>query len=258
MHAGGESRTLTPFRDMPRGPRIEIEGGIHHVTLRGNRGQVIFHDAGDRSFFLHELEATAHRYGWTWLAYCLMSNHCHLVIETQQRTLGLGMRRLGARYAQMFNTRHGTYGHLFQERYGSVLVESETHFAQLLRYIAFNPVSAGLCTEPAQWRWSSHRYMLDGSPEAANARARIEALLEPWGGAYGQRYARLFDPEGELAARFGVESPWTHRPELDELLATASQEEAIRAARIHGYRLAEIAAALGIHESTVSRKLRRA
>ena len=185
-----------------------------------------------------------------------MSNHCHLVIETPERTLGVGMRRLAGRHAQTFNRRHGTYGHVFQGRYGSVLVESDLHFAQLLRYVAVNPVSAGLCTDPADWRWSSHRYMLNGNPEAAGARARVEALLEAWGGAHGSRYARLFDPGGESLATVGAESPWTHRPSLDELLGTATPDHAIRAARKHGYRLAEIAAALGVHESTVSRKLR--
>ena len=225
------------------------------MTLRGNRGELIFRDDRDRSFFLQELDITAHSYRWEWLAYCLMSNHCHLVIETPARTLGLGMRRLAGRHAQVFNRRHGTYGHVFQERYGSVLVTSEVHFAQLLRYVALNPVSAGLCSDPAEWRWSSHRYMLNGSREAASARARIEALLEPWGGPNGARYARLFDSDCELAETFGAESPWTYRPPLEDLLATGA--DGIRAARRHGYPLVEIAAALGVHASTVSRSLRR-
>jgi REP element-mobilizing transposase RayT len=227
------------------------------VTLRGNRGQLIFLDDRDRSFFLQELEAAAQGYRWAWLAYCLMTNHCHLVVETPQRTLGLGMRRLAGRYAQTFNRRHGTYGHLFQERYGSVLVESNVHFAQLLRYVALNPVSAGLCTDAAQWRWSSHRSMLNGSRQAAQAHARVEALLEAWGGPHGSRYAALFDPDCELAAAFGNASPWTHRPPLEALVANANRDDAIRAAREHGYRLVDIAAALGIHQSTVSRSIRR-
>jgi REP element-mobilizing transposase RayT len=241
---------------MPRTARIEVEGGIHHVTLRGNGGQLIFRDDGDRSFFLQELQVAARRYRWTWLAYCLMSNHCHLVIETPERTLGLGMRQLAGRHAQTFNRRHGTYGHLFQGRYGSVLVDADVYFAQLLRYVALNPVSAGLCTDPAEWPWSSHRPMLNATAEAADARARVEVLLEAWGGPPGSRYARLFESGGEFAGTFGAESPWALRPQIDELLATATPDDAIRAAREYGYRLAEIAAALGVHESTVSRKLR--
>jgi REP element-mobilizing transposase RayT len=243
---------------MPRTARIEVEGGIHHVTLRGNNGRVIFRDERERSFFLEELDVAARRYNWAWLSYCLMSNHGHLVIETPERTLGLGMRQLASRHAQALNQRYGTYGHVFQGRYGSVLVDSDVYFAQLLRYVALNPVTAGLCSDPTQWRWSSHRSLLIGSPEAINARARVETLLEGWGGPYGSRYERLFDPAGELARIFGADSPWTHRPPLVELLAAAAPDGGIRAAREHGYRLAEIAAALGVHESTVSRRLRGA
>ena len=240
---------------MPRRARIEIEGGIHHVTQRGNRRQPIFLDDGDRSFFLQELDVTARRYRWIPLAYCLMTNHCHLVIETPAKTLGLGMRRLGARYAQTFNTRHNTDSHLFQGRYGSVVVESDVYLAQLLRYVALNPVSAGLCDDPAAWPWSSHRFMLNGGWAAA--RARVEGLLEAWGGSEGTRYQRLFDVDSPIASTFGAGSPWTYRPPLHELLDGPSRDDGIRAARRHGYRLAEIADALGVHESTVSRMLRR-
>jgi putative transposase len=241
---------------MPRTARIEVEGGIHHVTMRGNRKQAIFRDDHDRSFFLEELERTSRRYRWGWLAYCLMSNHCHLVIETPQQTLGLGMRQLASRHAQEFNRRHGIDGHLFRGRFGSVLVDSDRYFAQLLRYVALNPAKAGLCVDPADWPWSSHRHMLNGGAEAAAARARVEALLEPWGGSRGSRYARLFDPDSDFVLD-GGEGPWAVRPPLDELLTSTTPDDAIRAARKHGYRLAEIAAALGVHESTVSRRLRR-
>ena len=242
---------------MPRAPRIEIENGIHHVTMRGNRKQTIFADDRDRLFFLKEFAIASERFHWTWLAYCLMSNHCHLVIETPTKTLGTGMRQLNSRYAQAFNARHGLPGHLFQERYGSVLVDSDVYLAQLLRYVALNPVTAGLCTDPRDWRWSSHRLILGGAPEAERARGRVEDLLEVWGGAAGTRYARLFDPAGPLATALRAPSPWKPRPPLDELLGGGSQEEGIRAAREHGYRLEEIAAVFGVHRSTISRRLRR-
>jgi putative transposase len=242
---------------MPRRARVELEGGIHHVTLRGNRGAPIFLDDRDRRFLVAELDAVADRYAWTWLAYCLMGNHAHLVIETPERTLGLGMRQLAGRHAQVFNRRHETYGHMFQERYGSVLVRSEAQFAQLLRYVALNPVKAGLCTDAAHWPWSSHPLMLRQDRRVARASARVESLLEVWGGKAGSRYARLFDPAGPLAARFGDESPWTARPPLAELLSTLGLDDGMRAAREHGYRLADIAAAVGLHEATVSRRTRR-
>jgi hypothetical protein len=100
--------------------------------------------------------------------------------------------------------------------------------------------------------------MLVGSPEGATARSRVEDLLEVWGGAHGSRYARLFDPMGTLALRFGADSPWEHRPPLHELLGSSSVDDGMRAARDHGYRLAEIADEVGLHLSTVSRRTRRA
>ena len=240
---------------MPRSPRIELAGGIHHVTNRGNRKQRIFRDNADRFFFLRELARTTARHQWNCLSYCLMENHFHLVIETPEATLGQGMHQLGSHYAHEFNRRHGTGGgHLFQERFGSVLVRSDAQFAQLLRYVALNPVKAGLCEEPARWRWSSHRALLHDSP----ARARVEALLEVWGGEPGTRYAHLFNPGHVLEARFGSDDPWTHRPPLEELLRGENLDEAMRCARAHRYTLREIAAAVGMDASTVSRRTRRA
>jgi REP element-mobilizing transposase RayT len=236
---------------VPRAPRIEVEGGIHHITLRGNRGQTIFRDGRDYSFFLARLDGVARGYRWMWLSYCLMSNHCHLVVQTPETTLGRGMRQLAGTYAQAFNRRHGTYGHLFQERYGSVLVGSDSQLVQLLRYVALNPVKAGMCAEASEWRWSSHRMMLQGKPRE-NA-ARVEALLEAWGREDGGRYAALF--EGELEATLAVEA--VTRPPLEELLARPNLDDAMRTARDHGYRVAEIAAAVGLHKSNVSRRIRR-
>ena len=257
--AGGRTPCLqAAFDAMPRTARIEVEGGIHHVTLRGNNRQVIFRDDGDRSFFLQEFDVVTRRYRWISLAYCLMSNHCHLVIETPERTLGLGMRQLASRHAQAFNRRHGTHGHVFQGRYGSELVDTDVYLAQLLRYVALNPVSAGLCARPEDWRWSSHPYVIGGNPEAASSRARLETLLEPWGGSHGSRYARLFECDGDGDRKLAAQNPWDRRPPLEEILANVAPDRALRAARIHGYRLGEIAAALGVHESTVSRRLRGA
>ena len=240
---------------MPRAPRIELAGGIHHVTNRGTRKQRIFHDDADRSFFLRALRRAAAWHRWTCLSHCLMPNHFHLVVETPEPTLGAGMHQLGSHYAHEFNRRHGTGGgHLFQSRFGSVLVRSDEQFAQLLRYVALNPVKAGLCDDPARWRWSSHRELLCDS----DARARLEELLERWGGEPGTRYAHLFEPGHVLEARYGSDDPWTHRPPLEELLRGENADHAMRAAREHGYPLREIAAAVGVAVSTVSRRTRRA
>ena len=92
---------------------------------------------------------------WRLHAYCLMDNHFHLLIETPNPNLSAGMQRLKSDYAAYFNGRHSFEGHLFQQRFGSRLIETEEYFADALRYIALNPVKAGLCGHPSDWPWSS-------------------------------------------------------------------------------------------------------
>ncbi len=140
---------------MPRPPRLQIAGATYHVTSRGNRRQAIYHDDYDRRYFLALRDRVIGRYTWRLRAYCLMTNHFHLLIETPQPTLSEGMQRLQCNYAAYFNERHSLDGHVFQQRFGSRLVKTEEHFLEALRYIAFNPVRAGLCEHPSDWRWSS-------------------------------------------------------------------------------------------------------
>jgi putative transposase len=85
-----------------------------------------------------------------------MPNHYHLVVETANGDLSIGMHRLNSGYAHRFNDCHGLSGHLFQGRFHSVLVESDWHLLELSRYLALNPVRAGLCKSPLEWPWSSY------------------------------------------------------------------------------------------------------
>jgi REP element-mobilizing transposase RayT len=132
-----------------------VPGGTYHVTSRGNRLQSIFHDDYDRRVFLAIRDRVIGRCEWQLHAYCLMSNHFHLLIETPNPNLSAGMQRLKCDYAAYFNGRYSFEGHLFQQRFGSRLIETEEYFADALRYIALNPVKAGLCGHPADWPWSS-------------------------------------------------------------------------------------------------------
>ncbi len=241
---------------MARTARAEFDGAIYHVFQRGNGGQEIFAGDPGRRFFLSELAITAERHGWRCLSFCLMSNHYHLVIETQGPTLGDGMKRFGSVHAQAFNRDCGTYGHVYQGRYGSVVVRTDAQFAQLLRYVVLNPVAAGLCTDPSAWFWSSHRLMLASDPEVADARGRVEELLDAWGGEPGERYAKLFAAGDESAAQLAAPNHVPHRPPLRALLSLPSRNDAIRAALGYGYHQSEIAEVFGVHQSTVSRWLR--
>lgn len=141
---------------MGSAPRIEFPGAIHHVTSRGAARAPIYVDEFDRELFLELLADSVSRYEWRCHAYCLMTNHYHLLLETTAPTLGAGMRQLNARYAKAFNHRHERAGHLFESRYRTIIVERESHLLEVARYVVLNPVRAGACAEPDVWPWSSY------------------------------------------------------------------------------------------------------
>jgi putative transposase len=152
---------------MPRPPRLQLAGGIYHVTARGNRKQPTFREARDCEQFLATLEAVVVRRRWRCHSYCLMPNHVHLVVETPDPDLSDGMRYLNGSYAQWFNRRHGFQGHLFQGRFHAVLVESDWHLLELARYVVLNPVRARLTRDAGSWRWSSYRASVGDAPVPA-------------------------------------------------------------------------------------------
>jgi REP-associated tyrosine transposase len=142
---------------MARPHRIVVAEGIYHVTARGNRGQVIFTCRRDRLKYLDLFAAVVARYRWRCHAYCLMTNHVHLLVQTPVPNLSEGMQRLQTRYAQWFNRRYGFVGHLFQGRFHSVHVDSQLHLVELKRYIVSNPPRARLCGTAGDWEWSCFR-----------------------------------------------------------------------------------------------------
>ena len=141
---------------MARPLRIEFAGGLYHVTSRGNARQDIYADNHDRATFLNLVDRTRTRYDWYVHAYCLMSNHYHLLIETGTPTLSKGMKLLNGVYTQSFNHRHQRVGHLFQGRYKAILVDKESYLLELARYIVLNPVRARMFRSAADWKWSSY------------------------------------------------------------------------------------------------------
>jgi len=110
----------------------------------------------DRRRFLSIVRSVVLTRGWRCSFYCLMTNHYHLLVTSPQPDLPVGMHAINFMAARTFNKRHGYTGHLFEKRYGSELVKSESHLLETYRYIALNPVRAGLCADPADWPWSSY------------------------------------------------------------------------------------------------------
>jgi REP element-mobilizing transposase RayT len=175
---------------MPRQPRQDVPG-IHHVFARGVDRARIFRDDVDRENYLLMLGTVVHRMKWKCLAYCLMDNHVHLAVEIGEPNLALGMHRLHGFYALDFNTRHARTGHLFERRYGSVVMSSDEQLWWLLGYVALNPVKAGLCEDPSEWRWSSHGAMCRREAPGWLDVARVFEIVGRAGGDPRRRYSEL-------------------------------------------------------------------
>jgi putative transposase len=150
---------------MPRLPRIVISGQPHHVTQRGNRREPVFFEDGDHARYLAFLGEASRTSGTEIWSYCLMPNHVHLIVMPKTPD---GLRALFAdahrRYTNFINWRHQWTGHLWQGRFGSVPMD-ENHLATALRYVALNPVRAGLVTRAEDWPHSSVRLHLSGQSD---------------------------------------------------------------------------------------------
>jgi putative transposase len=176
---------------MPRKPREEEPGALVHVFARGNNRQRIFRDVEDRDLYLLLLGQIVRRQRWLCLSYCLMHNHIHLLVETPEPNLGVGMQRLHGLYAQTFNKRHKRCGHVFQGRYGDKRIRTDEQLVTAARYIALNPVEAGLCGAPEEWRWSSHAAVIRGGEPAWLDVERLLGFFGMWGGEPRTRYQQF-------------------------------------------------------------------
>jgi putative transposase len=145
---------------MSRPLRIEWPGGLYHVTSRGDRREPIVEDDVDRRAWVQVLQVTCDRFNWRVHAWCLMTNHYHVLLETPDGNLSSGMRHLNGVWSQQFNRRHGCVGHVFQGRFKSILVQRQGYLLELARYVVLNPVRAGMVADAAAYAWSSHQAML--------------------------------------------------------------------------------------------------
>jgi len=142
---------------MPRPARLVYPGALYHVTARGVQRSAIYPDDIDRAAFLDLVARTLGADDARALAYCLMGNHYHLVLQTGQANLSTLMRRINSAYSQTFNRRHCRCGHVFEGRFHAVHVDRDAYLLEVCRYVDLNPVRAALCNAPVKWRWSSYR-----------------------------------------------------------------------------------------------------
>jgi putative transposase len=273
---------------MARPLRIEFEGALYHVTSRGNdRADVFFTDA-DRIAFLDLLGEAVDRFSWICHAYCLMTNHYHLVVETPDANLSRGMRHINGVYTQRVNGLNKRSGHLLQGRFKSILVEKQSHLLELARYVVLNPVRARMVRSARDWKWSSYRATagmaeasgflttdwilsqfdrdLAGAHRAYRRFVRQGRGVEVWGelrhgcllgtDEFEARISPLL-----LERRSSIEYPRSQRlaarPSLHDLFAGVADKDARNARiheamRVHEYTLKELSAHLGLHYSTIS------
>ncbi len=175
---------------MARPIRIQYPGALYHIMTRGNERSNIFKDKKDYQNFLVVFSEVIDRYNWQCFAYCLMSNHYHILIKTREANLSLGMRQLNGKYTQEFNVRHRRIGHLFHGRFKSILVEEENYKNELIRYIALNPIRAKIVKNLKDWEWNSYQEII-GEKKTTNG-VDIKAVLDQFDGKDQKRAKAIY------------------------------------------------------------------
>jgi putative transposase len=280
---------------MTRPLRIEYPGAVYHITSRGNEKKAIYKDDQDCKNFLNTLQHVNHRYHWFCHAYCLMGNHYHLLIETPDGNLSIGMRQLNGVYTQRFNKRHRRIGHLFQGRYKAILIQKETHLLEVCRYVVLNPVRAGMVKRPEDWQWSSYRGTAGrGKPhpslttdwilsQLSDKRAKAEKEYRQFVRGGMEKTSLWAEVKGQtiLGDDEFVDSLMDHlkkhkdvpeipksqryvsRPSLDQIFQKGiitdkrkRDKKIVEALVKYGYLQVEIARYLGMHYSTISNLLK--
>jgi len=263
---------------MPRGPRLDAPGVLHHVMIRGIERRALFVDDEDRRDFLVRLERVLEGSGSVCLGFALMDNHVHLLVRSGQTRLSRLMARLGTGYARRFNEKHGRVGHLFQNRFRSDRIECDAHRLALVRYVHRNPLEAGIVgslTDLEWYPWTGYPGLLGNVPSRLLATAEVlgwfgstpdaaREELRRWMAAAGPRPRAGHPPEAAVdgvliwvCSRLGVDPARVRGGSRSHLAARA------RALSIHlcrtrlGLGVIEIATALKIDEAAVRRGLER-
>lgn len=245
---------------MTRHARQPAESGIYHVMMRGVNRDAIFLEDEDFERFLGALSLTKDALGCLVLAYCLMANHVHLVIQATGEPLATVMKRLGVRYATWFNRKYGRVGHLFQDRFKSRPVDTDEYLLTLVRYVWANPVKAGLTARPEEYRWSSRRFLDEKSGIADHH--RLEQLL-PAGTLHelgntaptapGAEMLGMSPPTQADVDDFVLEICGTRRPAEFQDLPLSVRRRTVKELRTRGVRYGQIAAATGLSLYAVRR-----
>lgn len=254
---------------MPGKSRRDLPPGVVHVASHALGDGKLFLDDSDRTSFLELLGSIVYRFRWICTAYCLMSNHYHLILDTDAESLSRGIQALNSVHTRTFNSRHRRSGRLFRRHFMSNRIDDDYRFRNVLKYIVNNPVDAGMCSHPGEWPWSSYGATAGTTriPEFLSVRIALSLF------SHDARRARNTyidfvsgsspEVEREMRSRYYSSEPVAScgvrerkRPTLPELFdgcdSKDSRNAAIgRAHLVYGYTLAEIGGHVGLSESMV-------
>lgn len=269
---------------MARPLRLELAGALYHVTSRGDGRDGVYRSDDDRRAWLVALAQVCERFSWVCHAYCQMTDHYHLLIETPNANLSKGMRHLNGVYTQDFNRRHQSVGPVFQGRFKAILVEKDSYLLELARDIVLNPLHGKMVRRLERWPWSSYPATCGQVPKPAwlntdfilsqfgVQRAKTTAkyaafvldgkgLPSVWSALQGQIYlgSERFVKKMQSKAEPGASTmPRTQRRAATRTLADFARRHerntAMALAYLSGqHTMAAIAAHFGVHFTTVSR-----
>jgi REP element-mobilizing transposase RayT len=262
---------------MSRQARIRIPDGVYHVTTHGDGDMMIFEGSSEKWRLLDLLADTAKKLDWAMYAWCVMGNHYHFLLKTPEDNLSEGMHHINMMYGEWYNNARERHGHVFQDRFFSILITQDSHLLEASRYVVLNPLRAGLVAAPQEWPWSSYSTAVLGVPSRVSL--KDQELMR----VFSQQEVESRDLyRGFVHAGIGLKKPgvlltgrarrWTQSDDdaysesgLDAGRRkpvrglTPGMTEISRVASLHqqGLTLREIAAALGISHMTVRRYLAR-
>lgn len=269
---------------MPRMPRRDAPGALHHVTLRGVAQCDIFVDDIDRAFLLDRVAIVSAECGVALLAFAFMSNHVHALTRTGPIPLARFMSRVTTAYAMHFNRRHGRAGHLFQNRYNATPIMDDAHLRNAIRYIHANPLEAGIVPtlrELDLYPWAGHGILIGSRPSAlldvrsalaafsdaapSAGRSALREFMRGWNQPAASEQDEPLAPlripqlEGEIArvsAEFGI-GPTEVTSGSRRRVACEARETIARVALQRGVRASEIALRLGVTHASILRAVKR-
>ena len=262
---------------MSRQARVRIPDGVYHVTTHGNGDTMIFEEPSEKERLLDLLADTAKKLDWAMYAWCVMGNHYHFLLKTSEDNLSQGMHHINMMYGEWYNNVRERHGHVFQDRFFSILITQDSHLLEASRYVVLNPLRAGLVTSPEQWRWSSYstavlcvpsrvclkdqELMRMFSQQEAESRDLYREFVYAGIGLkkpavlLSGRARRWAQSDDDAFSEDSLDASW--RKPVRGLVPGATEISRVASLHQQGLTLREIATALGISHMTVRRYLAR-